>query len=87
MFISVSSAVTTTDVAVTGSRLDDAAPMTYRQQLEGLQAALAELTAALYRQAPAREAATLNEAVRHARSVAGEMQRERNAWRTWWSQR
>jgi hypothetical protein len=83
----VSSAVTATDVAVTGSRLDDAATMTYRQQLEGLQSALAELTAALYRQAPAREAATLNEAVRHARSVAGEMQHERNAWRTWWSQR
>jgi hypothetical protein len=87
MRAAVSSAVTATDVAVTGSRLDDGATMTYRQQLEGLQSALAELTAALYRQAPSREAATLNEAVRHARSVAGEMQRERNGLRTWWAQR
>ena len=61
--------------------------MTHRQQLEGLQSALAELTAALYRQAPAREAATLAEAVRHARSVAGDLGSERNAWRTWWSRR
>ena len=67
----VSSAVTAADVAVTGSRLDDAASMTHRHQLEGLQSALAELTAALYRQAPAREAATLNEAVRHARERGG----------------
>jgi len=83
----VSSAVTAADVAVTGSRLDEAATITHRHQLEGLQSALAELTAALYRQTPAREVATLNEAVRHARSVAGEVQRERNAWRMWWSQR
>lgn len=93
----VSSAVTATDVAVTGSRLPDDATLRYRHQLEGLQSALAELTAALYRQAPSRDAATLNEAVRHAASVARDLRGERNAWSllrrgfgaqgTWWSQR
>lgn len=92
----VSSAVTAADVAVTGARLEDGAPMTYRHQLEGLQSALAELTAALYRQAPTRDAALLNEAVRHALSVADEVKRGDNLWSrlrqagregTWWSPR
>ncbi len=76
----VSSAVTATDVAVFGSQLDDSVPLTHRHQLAGLQSALADLTAALYRQAPARDAATLNEAVRHTIEVAHDLQRERNAW-------
>jgi hypothetical protein len=87
MRAAVSSAVTATDVAIKGSRLDDSVPMTHRHQLEGLQSGLAELTAASYKQTPAREAVVLNEAVRHAASVAGELRRERNAWSTWWSQR
>jgi len=87
MRAAVSSAVTATDVAVTGSQLDDSASLTHPHQLEGLQSALSDFTAALYRQAPARDAATLNEAARHASEVANNLQRERNAWRTWWSQR
>jgi len=87
MRASVSSAVTATDVAVAGSRLDDSASLTHRHQLEGLQSALAEMTAALYQQAPVRDAATLNEAARLAREVAIGLQRERNAWSTWWSVR
>jgi hypothetical protein len=84
---SISSAVTASDVAIAGSRLADTVSMTHRHQLEGLQSALAELTAASYRQNPARDAATLNEAVRHAAATAGEIRRERNVWSTWWSQR
>ena len=87
MRASVSSAVTATDVAVAGSRLDDSVPLAHRHQLVGLQSALAEMTAALYQQAPVRDAATLNEAARHAREVAIGLQRERNTWSTWWSQR
>jgi hypothetical protein len=87
MRAAVSSAVTATDVALTGSRLDDSVPMSHRHQLEGLQSGLAELTAASYKQSPSRDAAVLNEAVRHAAATAGELQRERNAWGTWWSQR
>ena len=77
---SVSSPVTASDVAVSGSKLDDSVSLTHRHQLAGLQSALAEFTAALYRQAPARDAATLNEAARHALEVAGDLQSERNAW-------
>ena len=80
MRASVSSAVTATDVAVAGSRLDDSVPLAHRHQLVGLQSALAEMTAALYQQAPVRDAATLNEAIRHARAVANDLRRERNAW-------
>lgn len=84
---SVSSPVTAADVAVVGSTLDDAASLAHRQHLEGLQSALADLTAALYRQTPVRDAATLSEAVRHALGVASDLQRDRNAWSTWWSRR
>lgn len=87
MRASVSSPVTAADVALTGSRLADSVPLAHRHQLEGLQSALAEMTAALYQQAPVRDAATLNEAGRHAREVAADLQRERNAWRTWWKAR
>jgi hypothetical protein len=85
--VSVSSPVTAADVAVFGSKLDDTVSLTHRHHLEGLQSALSELTAALYRQTPARDAATLNEAVRHALEVANDLQRDRNAWSQWWSQR
>ena len=84
---SVSSPVTAADVAVFGSTLDDAASLTHRQHLDGLQSALADLTAAVYRQTPVRDAATLSEAVRHALGVASDLQRDRNAWSTWWSRR
>ena len=77
---SVSSPVTAADVAVFASKLDDSVSLMHRHHLAGLQSALTDLTAALYRQTPARDAATLNEAVRHALEVASNLQRERNAW-------
>jgi hypothetical protein len=87
MRAAVSSATTATDIARAGSQLHDDVALTHRDQLQGLQSALAELTAASYRQSPVRDAAVLNEAVRHAAEVAGQLQRERNAWSTWWSRR
>ena len=77
---SVSSPVTAADVAVFASKLDDSVSLMHRHHLAGLQSALTDLTAALYRQTPARDAATVNEAVRHALEVASNLQRERNAW-------
>ena len=77
---SVSSPVTATEVAVCGSKLDDAVSLTHRQHLAGLQSALTDLTAALYRQTPSRDAVTLNEAVRHGLEVADDLQRDRSAW-------
>ena len=77
---SVSSPVTAADVAVFASKLDDSVSLMHRHHLAGLQSALTDLTAALYRQTPARDAATMNEAVRHALEVASNLQRERNAW-------
>jgi len=76
----VSAAVTATDVALAGSQLHDEVSLTHRHQLEGLQSALAELTAALYRQSPVRDAAVLNEGVRHAVEVGRQLQSERSAW-------
>lgn len=87
MRAAVSSPVTATDVARAGSQLHDDVSLTERHQLEGLQSALAELTGASYRHSPVRDAAVLGEAVRHAAEVANQLQNERNAWSTWWSQR
>lgn len=88
----VSSAVTATDVAVFASQLDDSVSLTHRHHLQGLQSALQHLTAALYQQAPVRDAGTLAEAVRHAGEVAGDLRREHSALNTvrrgsWWSPR
>ena len=41
------------------------------------------LKAALYRRAPERDAASLDEAVRHAISVAKAIASERSWWRSW----
>jgi len=84
---SVSSPVTAADVAVFGATQDAAASLAHRQHLEGLQSALADLTAALYQQTPVRDAATLSEAVRHALGAASDLRHDRNAWSTWWSRR
>ena len=51
--------------------------VTRGHHLEGLQSGLADFTAALYRQSPSREAVVLNEAVRHAISVARDVAAER----------
>jgi hypothetical protein len=88
----VSSAVTASDVAVFASQLDDSVSLTRRHHLQGMQSALQELTAALYQQAPVRDAATLAEAIRHAEEVAGDLRREHGAVNrlrrgSWWSPR
>jgi hypothetical protein len=61
--------------------------VTRGHHLEGLQSGLADFTAALYRQSPSRDAAVLNEAVRHAIGVAREVAIERSSWRTRWARR
>jgi hypothetical protein len=77
----VSSPVTPDEVGRSTSRNAAAITLTRGHHLEGLQSGLADLTAALYRASPARDAAVLHEAVRHAISVAREVAAERN----WWS--
>jgi hypothetical protein len=79
---SVSSSATPDDLSratVEGGDLST----TRRQQLNGLQSAMTALTLALYRKERARDGAALDEAVRHAKSVAGEIARERNWWSRW----
>ena len=77
--VTVSSAATPDDVAK--ARSDATRFSTTRQlQLEGLQSGLAALSAALYRKDPSHDAAALDEAVRHAQSVAKDVAAERSAW-------
>jgi len=79
---SVSSPVTSDEVGRFASRhAGGAVTVTRGHQLEGLQSGLYELTRALYRQTPDRDAGTLDEAVRHAVSVAKAVAEERS----WWS--
>ncbi|MGH9219051.1 MAG: hypothetical protein ACRD1W_07105 [Vicinamibacterales bacterium] len=82
----ISSAVTPEDLARTGSR-DGATTLTRTQQLDELRASLAALTAALYRREPKRDAASLDEAVRQATSMAEAMARERTTWIPRWARR
>lgn len=79
---SVSSAVTPDDVS-RAARESDGLSTTRRQQLDGLQSGMTALTQALYRKEPARDGAVLDEAVQHAKRVAGEIARERNWWSGW----
>lgn len=84
--VTVSSPVTPDDVAraaVSGNTLST----TRRQQLEGLQSALTTLSMALYRKEPARDGASIDEALRHVASVAREIAQERNWWRSRWARR
>ena len=76
----VSSAVTADDL-LRMSGPNGAVTPTRAQQIDGLRGSLATLTAAIYRRAPERDAASLDDAVRHAISVANEIASER----TWWS--
>jgi hypothetical protein len=78
---SVSSPVTADDV-MRASAADNGFSTTRKQQLEGLQAALSTLTSALYRKEQSRDAAALEEAVRHAIAVAKEVAGERRWWKT-----
>ena len=84
--ITVSSAATADDIARARSA-NGAFSTTRLQQLEGLQTGLSTLTAALYRQAPARDAATIDEAVRQAIAVAKDIARERSWLSTQWARR
>src|SRR5688572_29852779 len=84
--VTVSSAVTPEDLARAGSR-DGATTLTRTQQLDELRASLAALTAALYRREPKRDAASLDEAVRQATSMAEAMARERTTWMPRWVRR
>lgn len=77
----VSSAVTPGDVGRSAVRNAAAVTPIRGHHLAGLQSGLADFTAALYRQSPSRDAAVLNEATRHAISVAREVAAERS----WWS--
>ena len=78
--VTISSSVTPEDLARAGSR-DGAMTLTRTQQLDELRASLAALTAALYRREPTRDAASLDEAVRQATSMADAIARERGRLR------
>ena len=78
--VTVSSSVTPDEVGRSAVRNASSMTLSRGHQLEGLQSGLAHLTAALYRQSPPREAGVLDEAVRHAISVAAEVAGERSWW-------
>jgi hypothetical protein len=82
----VSSPVTADDVMRASSR-NSALSTTRRQQLEGLQAGLSALTNALYRKEPMRDSSALDEAVRHAITVAKDVAAERSSLRMLWTRR
>jgi hypothetical protein len=73
----VSSAVTADDLARASAR-NGTATLTRVQQLDRLRGALAALTAAAYRRAPERDATSLDEAVRHAISMANDIAGQRS---------
>lgn len=77
IYAAVSSSVTADDVARALAN-GDAFSTTRQQQLEGLQSGLSAFTHALYRKEPVRASSTLDEAVRHAISVAKEIAQERS---------
>ena len=81
MAATISSGVTTDDL-VRVSAGNGASTTTRTQQIDGLRASLNTLTAALYRRAPQRDTTSLDEAVRHAISVAETIARERSWWRS-----
>ena len=74
----ISSGVTPEDLA---RARNGGATTTRAQQLDGLRASLNTLTTALYRRAPQRDAASLDEAVRHAIKFANDIASERTWWR------
>jgi hypothetical protein len=80
---SVSSSTTADDIQRARNGGPQRFSTTRQQQLEGLQAGLATLTAALYRKEPSRDRLALDEAARQALSLARELQSERSAVKTW----
>jgi hypothetical protein len=77
--VTVSSATTADDVARARATRGAAFSTTRQQQLDGLQTGLLALTEALYRREPGRDAAPLDEAVRHAIRVSNEIASERRS--------
>lgn len=73
----VSSAVTTDDLLHVSGR-NGAATATRARQIDGLRGSLALLTAAIYRRAPERDAASIDDAVRHAIGVANDIAGQRS---------
>jgi hypothetical protein len=82
----VSSPITADDLARARTRPGSPFSTTRQQQIEGLQSGLSIMTAALYRKEPARDAAALDEAVRHAMAVAKQIATERS-WVNQWARR
>lgn len=78
--VTVASSLTTADVGGALAQ-GDALSTTRRHQLEGLHSALDVLGNALYRKEPVRDALLLDDAVRHAVSVARDLAQERHGWR------
>jgi len=85
--VSVSSSITPDDLARARHGGGSSFSTTRLQQLEGLQNGMTALTAALYRKEPARDAASFDEAVRHAQSVAKDIAAERSWWNEQWARR
>ena len=77
--VTISSAVTADDVA-RASAGNGGTTLTRTQQLDGLRGSLRALTTALYRRGQQHDAASLDEAVRHAISVATDVASERSRW-------
>ena len=82
----VSSPVTADDLARATTQ-SNTFSTTRRQQIEGLQSAIVVLTNALYRKAPVRDSAALDEAARHALGVARDVAQERSWWSRPWARR
>ena len=81
--MSVSSSTTADDIQRARNGGPPRFSTTRQQQLEGLQAGLAALTAALYRKEPSRDQSALDDASRQALSLARELQSERSVWKRW----
>jgi hypothetical protein len=82
----VSSSLTADDLARARTRPGSSFSTTRHQQIEGLQSGLSTMAAALYRKEPARDAAALDEAVRHAITVGRQIAAERS-WVHQWARR
>jgi hypothetical protein len=85
--VAVSSSVTADEVARARERQPSAFSTSRHQQLEGLQAGLASLTAALYRRESPKDSSALDEVVRHAQGVAKDVASERSWLKTQWARR
>lgn len=81
--VTVSSSITPDDVGRAAFRSAGAISVTRGHHLEGLHKGLQLFSSALYQKAPSREAAELNEAVRHAIEVARAVAAEDPWWKQW----